>query len=315
MRPWVEVCTPRGARRVSGGNRLLRPRPVAGGTRSSDHRHCLASALFRHRRLPPMAPDLSARRFCAAARHGSASAAAAAPGRGCKQHFYHVSFGMLVVLAVAPAGRHQRRRLRAGDLPSSRSRCSRSSPIRSSRARPGATTSARSRSSRRSTPEPRNLRPTVNSQCEKCTACKSSCPDINQENTYWKEVAAAGQTARATSPSPASCSRSTSTTSCRPAPGSTTSAAAGRIRIGLVRHAFLPGVDAYHGRACISCPAVPRAVAAAVDARRSARPSASPCSRRSSASSASWLIKTGRATDQAVGAPRDVHAGGVHARF
>jgi CRP-like cAMP-binding protein len=36
--------------------------------------------------------------------------------------------------------------------------------------------------------EPRNLRPTANSQCAKCTACKSSCPDINQENTYWKEI-------------------------------------------------------------------------------------------------------------------------------
>jgi len=36
--------------------------------------------------------------------------------------------------------------------------------------------------------EPRNLRPTVNSQCVKCTACKPACPDINEENSYWKEV-------------------------------------------------------------------------------------------------------------------------------
>ena len=36
--------------------------------------------------------------------------------------------------------------------------------------------------------EPRGLRPTSNSQCEKCTACKPACPDINQENGYWKEV-------------------------------------------------------------------------------------------------------------------------------
>jgi hypothetical protein len=36
--------------------------------------------------------------------------------------------------------------------------------------------------------EPRGLRPTSNSQCAKCTACKSSCPDINQENGYWKEI-------------------------------------------------------------------------------------------------------------------------------
>ena len=36
--------------------------------------------------------------------------------------------------------------------------------------------------------EPRGLRPTPNSQCAKCTACKPSCPDINQENGYWKEI-------------------------------------------------------------------------------------------------------------------------------
>ena len=36
--------------------------------------------------------------------------------------------------------------------------------------------------------EPRNLRSTTNSQCVKCTACKSACPDINEENGYWKEV-------------------------------------------------------------------------------------------------------------------------------
>jgi hypothetical protein len=39
--------------------------------------------------------------------------------------------------------------------------------------------------------EPRGLRPTANSQCEKCTACKPACPDINQENGYWKEVLSA----------------------------------------------------------------------------------------------------------------------------
>ena len=37
--------------------------------------------------------------------------------------------------------------------------------------------------------EPRGLRETENSQCAKCTACKKSCPDINQENGYWKEIA------------------------------------------------------------------------------------------------------------------------------
>lgn len=36
--------------------------------------------------------------------------------------------------------------------------------------------------------EPRGLRETPNSQCEKCTACRPTCPDINQENSYWKEI-------------------------------------------------------------------------------------------------------------------------------
>jgi Cyclic nucleotide-binding domain/4Fe-4S binding domain len=36
--------------------------------------------------------------------------------------------------------------------------------------------------------EPQGLRPTENSQCEKCSACKKFCPDINEENGYWKEI-------------------------------------------------------------------------------------------------------------------------------
>ena len=36
--------------------------------------------------------------------------------------------------------------------------------------------------------EPHGLRETSNSQCGKCTACKKSCPDINEENGYWKEI-------------------------------------------------------------------------------------------------------------------------------
>ncbi|MBC7908969.1 MAG: cyclic nucleotide-binding domain-containing protein [Pyrinomonadaceae bacterium] len=36
--------------------------------------------------------------------------------------------------------------------------------------------------------EPHGLRETNNSQCTKCTACKKSCPDINEENGYWKEI-------------------------------------------------------------------------------------------------------------------------------
>ncbi|MBD0370453.1 MAG: cyclic nucleotide-binding domain-containing protein [Pyrinomonadaceae bacterium] len=36
--------------------------------------------------------------------------------------------------------------------------------------------------------EPHGLRETPNSQCAKCTACKKLCPDINEENGYWKEI-------------------------------------------------------------------------------------------------------------------------------
>jgi hypothetical protein len=36
--------------------------------------------------------------------------------------------------------------------------------------------------------EPHGLRETPNSQCTKCTACKKACPDINEENGYWKEI-------------------------------------------------------------------------------------------------------------------------------
>ena len=36
--------------------------------------------------------------------------------------------------------------------------------------------------------EPQGLRETENSQCTKCSACKKFCPDINEENGYWKEI-------------------------------------------------------------------------------------------------------------------------------
>ncbi|HYY56513.1 MAG TPA: 4Fe-4S binding protein, partial [Pyrinomonadaceae bacterium] len=39
--------------------------------------------------------------------------------------------------------------------------------------------------------EPHGLRETPNSQCAKCTACKNLCPDINEENGYWKEIGSA----------------------------------------------------------------------------------------------------------------------------
>ena len=36
--------------------------------------------------------------------------------------------------------------------------------------------------------DPNFLRAAQNSQCAKCTACKQHCPDIDQENAYWKDV-------------------------------------------------------------------------------------------------------------------------------
>jgi cyclic nucleotide-binding protein len=36
--------------------------------------------------------------------------------------------------------------------------------------------------------EPHGLHETRNSQCAKCSACKKSCPDINEENGYWKDI-------------------------------------------------------------------------------------------------------------------------------
>jgi hypothetical protein len=36
--------------------------------------------------------------------------------------------------------------------------------------------------------EPRGLRDTPNSQCGTCTACRPACPDINEENSFWKEI-------------------------------------------------------------------------------------------------------------------------------
>jgi hypothetical protein len=42
--------------------------------------------------------------------------------------------------------------------------------------------------------EPGSLRRIrTNSQCERCTACKKYCPDIDQENAYWQELTSAGR--------------------------------------------------------------------------------------------------------------------------
>jgi len=41
--------------------------------------------------------------------------------------------------------------------------------------------------------EPRSLPTTPNSECVRCTACKSSCPDIDQENAYWHDLTTNGR--------------------------------------------------------------------------------------------------------------------------
>jgi hypothetical protein len=41
--------------------------------------------------------------------------------------------------------------------------------------------------------EPRSLPTTPNSQCARCTACKSSCPDIDPENAYWRDLETDGR--------------------------------------------------------------------------------------------------------------------------
>jgi hypothetical protein len=41
--------------------------------------------------------------------------------------------------------------------------------------------------------EPASLRPSSSSQCDQCTACKRHCPDIDQENAYWKDLATRGR--------------------------------------------------------------------------------------------------------------------------
>lgn len=41
--------------------------------------------------------------------------------------------------------------------------------------------------------EPNSLPRTGNSQCARCTACKHHCPDIDQENAYWRDVTGAAR--------------------------------------------------------------------------------------------------------------------------
>jgi hypothetical protein len=41
--------------------------------------------------------------------------------------------------------------------------------------------------------DPGSLRGGANSQCAQCTACKRHCPDIDQENAYWKDATRRGR--------------------------------------------------------------------------------------------------------------------------
>ena len=41
--------------------------------------------------------------------------------------------------------------------------------------------------------DPRSFARRANSQCARCTACKKACPDIDQENNYWRELAHASR--------------------------------------------------------------------------------------------------------------------------
>jgi Cyclic nucleotide-binding domain len=144
--------------------------------------------------------------------------------------------------------------------------------------------------------EPRSLRATPNSQCQKCTACKPACPDINEENGYWKDVLL-------------------------PAKRHVYFAFPGVVftfyfyyylqagtweyyfggrwtnQIGLVRTAFLPGVDVSTA-GLYFWPALPRAVAAAVTLLLGAAVSFSIFA-VIERTIGGWLIKTGRASDQA----------------
>jgi len=144
--------------------------------------------------------------------------------------------------------------------------------------------------------EPRNLRPTPNSQCQKCTACKPACPDISEENGYWKEVLL---------PSKRDVYFSF--------PGLVFAfyfyyfvqagtweyyfGGSWTRQVGLVKTAFLPGVDATTA-GIYFWPAVPRAAAAAVTLALGAGASFLLFS-TVERGIAPWLMRTGRARDEA----------------
>ena len=112
--------------------------------------------------------------------------ASVAPARGPQSHGYTVPFGVFPVV-VAASGRHQRRRLRHRSV----SGCNLAGRIRDGFGlhREDVVHATRPVSFvEKLYTEPSGIRDTPNSQCQRCTACRPACPDINQENSYWKEI-------------------------------------------------------------------------------------------------------------------------------
>ena len=110
--------------------------------------------------------------------------------------------------------------------------------------------------------EPRGLRDTPNSQCATCTACKPACPDINEENSYWKEILAPAK-ARAYYAFPGVVLAFYTYYYLQAGTWAYYFGGSWTNQAGLVRTAFLPGHDAMTA-GFFFLPVVPRAVAAAV---------------------------------------------------
>lgn len=109
--------------------------------------------------------------------------------------------------------------------------------------------------------EPRGLRDTPNSQCATCTACKPACPDINEENSYWKEILAPAK-ARAYFAFPGVVLAFYAYYYLQAGSWSYYFGGSWTNEPGLFRTAFLPGHDAMTA-GFFFLPAVPRALAAA----------------------------------------------------
>jgi hypothetical protein len=110
--------------------------------------------------------------------------------------------------------------------------------------------------------EPRGLRDTPNSQCATCTACRPACPDINEENSYWKEILTPAKR-DVYFAFPGVVAAFYTYYYLQSGTWSYYFTGAWTHEVGLVRTAFLPGVD--HATAgFFFAPAVPRALAAFV---------------------------------------------------